>query len=134
MITGITFAMKNHFGSMNAPEVLHNPAWTKMAAVNALPQIKDRTRLIVGDVLEANLEYAGYYPYWKADYRGDSILVSFDPVAHDAVGLDILTKLLAGKGKNVSLLDSANRCLASGAELGLGTDKAENMELVEASA
>jgi hypothetical protein len=134
MITGITFAMKNHFGSVSSPETLHNPAWTKMASLNALPQIKDRTRLIVGDMLEANLEYAGFYPYWKADYRGDSILMSFDPVAHDAVGLDILTELLAEKGKNVSLLDSANRCLASGADLGLGTPLPENMDLVEATA
>ncbi len=133
MITGITFAMKNHFGSTQTPELLHNPAWDKMAGLNALPPIKDRTRLIIGDMLEANLHYSGSYPYWKPDYRGDSILMSFDPVAHDKVGLDVLTELLAAEGSSVSLLDSAQRCLESGAALGLGTNLAENIEVVEAS-
>ena len=134
MITGITFAMKNHFGSTQTPELLHNPAWDKMAGLNALAPIKDRTRLIIGDMLEANLHYSGSFPYWKPDYRGDSILMSFDPVAHDTVGLDVLTELLAAEGAEVSLLSSAQRCLESGAKLGLGTNLAENIEVVEASA
>jgi hypothetical protein len=133
MITGITFAMKNHFGSTQTPELLHNPAWDKMAGLNALAPIKDRTRLIIGDMLEANLHYAGSYPYWKPDYRGDSILMSFDPVAHDTVGLDVLTQLLAAEGSSVSLLDMAKRCLASGATFGIGTNLSENIEVVEAS-
>jgi hypothetical protein len=134
MITGITFAMKNHFGSTQTPEVLHSPAWDKMAGLNALAPIKDRTRLIIGDMLEANLHYSGSFPYWKPDYRGDSILMSFDPVAHDRVGLDVLTELLAAEGSNVSLLDMAQRCLASGAALGIGTDVAENIDRVEITA
>ncbi|MBN2083649.1 MAG: DUF362 domain-containing protein [Anaerolineales bacterium] len=133
IITGITFAMKNHFGSTQTPELLHNPAWDKMAGLNALAPIKERTRLIIGDMLEANLHYSGSYPYWKPDYRGDSILMSFDPVAHDTVGLDVLTELLAAEGSSVSLLDSAQRCLDSGATSGIGTNLPENIEVVEAS-
>jgi hypothetical protein len=132
MISGITFALKNHFGSTLNPSALHYPIEEKMAALNALPQIKDRTRLIVGDILEANLEYSNSYPYWKADYRGDSILMSFDPVAHDTVGLDILTKLLAEKGvSTVSDTQMAVPCLTNAAALGLGTNVPENIELVE---
>ncbi len=134
MISGITFAMKNHFGSTQNPPVLHSPIWDKMAGLNALAPIKDRTRLIIGDMLEANLHYSGSFPYWKPDYRGDSILMSFDPVAHDRVGLDVLTDLLAAEGSSVSLLDMAERCLTSGAALGLGTNLSENMEVVEATA
>ncbi|MGB7537405.1 MAG: DUF362 domain-containing protein [Anaerolineales bacterium] len=133
MLTGITFAMKNHFGSVSLPRVMHYTAWDDMAALNALPQIKDRTRLIIGDILEANLQYFDSFPYWVADYRGDSILMGFDPVAHDKIGLDILTRLLAEKGENVSLLDAAERCLAGGAARGLGTNLPENMELMEST-
>jgi hypothetical protein len=135
MITGITFAMKNHFGSINLPEALHYPSWEKMAALNALPEIKDRTRLIVGDILEANLVYSNGYPYWTADYRGDSILMSYDPVAHDKVGLDILGKLLADTGVDqVVNGDAAVSCLESAAGLGLGANRTENIELVETAA
>jgi hypothetical protein len=132
MITGITFAMKNHYGSVNIPSLLHSAPWDKMAALNALPQIKDRTRLVLGDVLEANLQYENSFPYWQADYRGDSILMSFDPVAHDTVGLDMLTGLLAEKGvTHMPNLDSAQSCLESGAGLGIGTNLAENIEITE---
>jgi hypothetical protein len=132
MISGITFALKNHFGSTLNPSALHYPIEEKMAALNALPQIRDRTRLIIGDVLEANLQYSGSYPYWKPDYRGDSILMSFDPVAHDTVGLDILIKLLTEKGvSTVSDTEMALPCLTSAAALGLGTNVPENIDLVE---
>jgi hypothetical protein len=132
MISGITFALKNHFGSTLNPSALHYPIEEKMAALNALPQIKDRTRLIIGDILEANLEYSNSFPYWKPDYKGDSILMSFDPVAHDTVGLNILTKLLAEKGVSTeSDTQMAVPCLTSAAALGLGTNTPENIELVE---
>ncbi len=135
MIAGITFAMKNHFGSNNNPASLHYPVGEKMAGLNALPQIKDRTRLIIGDILEANLEYSSSFPYWKADYKGDSILMSFDPVATDTVGFDILTGLLAEKGvPTEGLAYMAIPCLESAAALGLGTNLTENMDLVEITA
>ncbi len=104
------------------PELLHNPAWDKMAGLNALAPIKDGTRLIIGGT------------YWKPEYRGDSILMSLDPIAHDTVGLDVLTELLAAEGSSVSLLSNAQRCLASGTALGLGLDFTENLEVVETSA
>jgi hypothetical protein len=135
MITGLTFALKNHFGSVSIPSALHTQPWSKMAALNALPEIKDRTRLVIGDILEANLEYSNSYPYWKADYRGDSILMSLDPVAHDKVGLDLLTAYLAEKGvSTIPLLEEAKRCLESAAALGLGTNLTEYIEVVETSA
>ncbi len=132
MLSGITFALKNHFGSTQYPGALHNGIARKIADLNALPEIKDRTRLVIGDILEANLEFGYGFPYWVADYRGDSILMSFDPVAHDAVGLDILNKLLADNGKPaVSLQSIAANSLAEAAGLGLGANLAENMERVE---
>jgi hypothetical protein len=132
MLSGITFAMKNHFGSTQYPGTLHSGIARKIAALNALPEIRDRTRLILGDVLEANLEYGYSFPYWEADYRGDSILMSYDPVAHDAVGLDILAQLLADTGKpELSLMSIAEDCLTEAAALNLGTYLPESIERVE---
>jgi hypothetical protein len=134
MLAGITFSMKNHFGSTQYPDRLHSGIAQKTAQLNALPAIKDRTRLVIGDILEANLEYGTRFPYWTADYRGDSILMSFDPVAHDAVGLEILNRLRADAGKpEVFYQDIAVSTLSEAAALGLGTDQSEHMERIDVS-
>jgi hypothetical protein len=132
MISGITFAMKNHYGSVSNPASLHSNIGPKMAGLNALPPIKERTRLIVGDMLTACVQHGNVYPYWDSDWTGDSILMSFDPVAHDTIGLETLVRLKTDAGLNTeSTLGMATPCLESGAELGLGTNDLNNIDLVE---
>ena len=132
MITGLTFALKNHFGSVSSPGSLHYPYDQTLAGLNALPPIKDRTRLIVGDILTANLHYRGGFPYWDSDWTGDSILMSFDPVAHDTVGLQILTDLIKENADYLDAIKSmAEPYLKSSAAIGLGTNDPKNMELLE---
>jgi hypothetical protein len=133
MIAGLTFALKNHFGSVSNPGGLHSPIAQCIAELNALAPIKERTRLIIGDVLEANLNFSSSWPYWEADWRGDSILMSFDPVAHDTVGLQILEQLQVENEVSASefLRDEATLYLKLGAELGLGTDQADQMNVVD---
>ena len=132
MIAGISFAMKNHYGSVRNPASLHGNIGRAMAELNALPPIRDRTRLIIGDMLTACLSYRGSYPYWESDWTGDSILVSFDPVAHDTVGLQTLSQLKTdNEGNPAAILNMAAPCLESGAELSLGTNDLGNIELVE---
>jgi hypothetical protein len=133
MIAGLTFAMKNHFGSVSNPGGLHSSIDQTIAELNALPPIKDRARLIIGDVLEANLRYGASWPYWEPDWKGDSILMSFDPVAHDAVGLQILEQLQSENDATLasSLRDRASSYLKIGAELGLGTEQSDNMDIAE---
>lgn len=132
MLSGMTFALKNHFGTVNSPGSLHYPLTENIGALNALPEIKDRTRLVVGDVLEACLQHTSSLPYWKADYRGDSILVSHDPVAIDTVGLDILSKLIEDTGGDPEWRTSVcTEALDWGAKLGVGTNSSDHMELVE---
>jgi hypothetical protein len=132
MISGISFALKNHYGSLSRPDILHSPIGRAMAGLNALPPIKDRTRLIVGDMLEACIRYRGAWPYWEADTVGDSILVSFDPVAHDTIGLQVLSQMLADDGgSTTAMMRMATPCLESSAELGLGTNDPANIDLVE---
>lgn len=134
MISGITFALKNHYGSLSQPAILHDPIGPAMAELNALPPIKERTRLVVGDMLEACIRYRSAWPYWRADTVGDSILMSFDPVAHDTIGLQVLSQMLADDGGNTTaMMRMATPCLESSTELGLGTSEPAHISLVELS-
>ena len=68
------------------------------------------------------------------DAIGDSISMSFDPVAHDALGLQILTEMIEASDEGFAWADRlANPWLENGAVLGLGTNDPDNMDLVEAS-
>jgi hypothetical protein len=134
MLSGISFAMKNHYGTLSRPENFHYGERINrgMAELNALSPIKDRTRLIIGDVLEACLKHANSFPYWQADFTGDSIFMSFDPVAHDTVGLELFSQLLVADERNPAAATSmATPWLVSGAELGLGTNDLDSIDLVE---
>jgi hypothetical protein len=134
MLAGISFAMKNHYGSIRSPAFLHNDIGNALAELNALSPIKDRTRLIVGDALTACLRWRAWYPDWATDQVGDSILLSFDPVAADTIALQTLGQFLTDEGdeSRPALLEmSATRWLESSAELGLGTNDPANMDLIE---
>jgi hypothetical protein len=129
-IAGLTFAMKNNYGVIPNPQTYHGGrAMTQgMPALNALPPIYGRTRLIVGDMLCGCLHPGHAYPYWEADYQGDSILMSFDPVAHDSVGLEILSEL---RGSGGGLANRARPWLEHGAKIGLGAHASGDIELTE---
>jgi hypothetical protein len=103
-----------------------------MAGLNAIAAIKDHTRLVIGDMLEASVRYADSFPVWRPDYRGNSFLMSFDPVAHDTIGLKTLARLLTDDGGDPApRIAAATPCLEAAAGLGLGTNDPKNMELVE---
>src|SRR5512141_1601820 len=53
MIAAMTYSLKNHFGTVSNPGGLHGSIDAKIDGLNALPEIKEKTRLIVGDALEA---------------------------------------------------------------------------------
>jgi hypothetical protein len=130
--SGITFAMKNHFGTFNRPASFHRPrTGPAIVELNALPPIKDRTRLTIGDTLAiCPISRHG----WYEAVNGDSILMSFDPVAHDAVGLQMLCEVMAAEGHDAAGAESiATSWLTSAAEVGLGASDPDNMDLVEVS-
>jgi hypothetical protein len=133
-IGGFTFAMKNHYGTLDKPGDFHQGVieWA-IPELNALPAIKDRTRLIVGDILAACTVPRADDPYWRLDTVGDSILMSFDPVAHDTVGLGMIYDL-AGKGTHELYPNGialAQGWLRYAEELGAGANSAERIEIVE---
>jgi hypothetical protein len=124
--SGLSFAMKNHYGSIDRPSAIHfDNCAPGIAALNALPEIRDRTRLIIGDVLKicpAN---------WNQTVVGNTLLMSFDPVAHDYVGMQILTDWLSANGGNPAGVTGQAKHLATAAALGLGTDDPAHIEMRE---
>ena len=86
-LSGITFSLKNHVGSIDNPRVIHmNSSLTgkiipgSIAAINNLPAIKEKTRLIVGDGL------FGIYqggPGGSPQFAYNGLIVGTDPVAVD---------------------------------------------------
>ena len=125
--SGISFAMKNHYGTFTKPSNFHGERIVRgIAELNALAPIKERTRLIVGDAL--SIVKSG----WQTAATGDSILMSFDPVAHDTVGLQLYSQMLAAEGGNpAGVTAQANAWLNASAELGLGVNDLDSIEWVD---
>jgi hypothetical protein len=126
-LSGISFAMKNHYGSCTKPSNFPGERQARgIAELNALPPIKERSRLIVGDTLA--IVKAG----WRDAVKGSSILMSFDPVAHDTVGLYLYNQMLAAEGGNpAGATEQANAWLTAGAELGLGINNLDDIEWMD---
>lgn len=91
-ISGISNCLKNHYGSFDNPGSHHsNHCDPAMADFSAIPMVKNKTRLVVVDAIRP--QYDGG-PGLKTDaqFNNYGIIVSRDPVAADAVGLDIIQK------------------------------------------
>ncbi|MCP4542838.1 MAG: DUF362 domain-containing protein [Chloroflexi bacterium] len=128
-LAGCTFAMKNHYGTIDNAPRFHRPIGPAIAGLNALQPIRDRTRLIIGDMLTICTQD------WRIAVTGDSILMSVDPVAHDTVGLQELVDVITSQGKSVTgTMNTATWWLEQGAELGLGIHNLDNIELVKVAA
>ena len=126
-IAGISFALKNHYGSFDKPGSFHGGRIERgIAELNALPPIKDRTRLIIGDALA--IARSG----WHSAVTGNSILMSFDPVAHDTIGLQLYREAMTSEGLNSDrAAHLANGWLTNSAQLSTGTNEMNEIGLVE---
>ena len=126
-ISGFTFAMKNHYGTFDRPRSFHRGIERAIPGLNALSPIRDRTRLIIGDALTVCVRG------WHRAVTWGSILMSFDPVAHDTIGLGVIGEVMASEGLSLgeTVVNRSSPWLANGAELGLGTNDPDNIDLVE---
>lgn len=124
---GMSFALKNHYGSFNQPQNFHHDKLLHgLPELNALPPIKERTRLIIGDALK--IVQDGWYSAFDSDF----ICMSFDPVAHDALGLQVLNDLQAANGiETEPTRKRAAEWLKNAAALGVGTNQMANIEFSE---
>jgi hypothetical protein len=132
-IGGLSFAMKSHYGTFDRPQDFHQAKIKRaIADLNALEPIQHRTRLIIGGALAVPTTPRGSRPYWKMDAVGDSILMGFDPVAFDAIGLQMLAEMGKVSGERFPHAGRlASPWLRNAVELNLGTDDLSNIDLVE---
>jgi hypothetical protein len=124
---GMSFALKNHYGSFDQPQNFHGDRLLQgLPELNALPPIKEKTRLIIGDALKIVQDN------WYSAFDSDFICMSFDPVAHDTLGLQVLNNLQAVNGMETEpTRKRAAEWLKNAAALGLGTDQMANIEFLE---
>ncbi len=97
-IAGVTAALKNHYGSIAAPQQLHGDRGDPhIPDVCCLPAIRDRHRLVIGDALTIVFDGG---PGSRSDRRLqlDRLLLSRDPVAHDAVAWQMIEAARQAKG------------------------------------
>jgi hypothetical protein len=123
---GISVAMKNHYGSVDNPGALHgdwcDPA---IAELNAQPTVRDKTRLIVCAALNVSPDD------WNRPERENALLLSFDPVALDTVGRDVLVRHREAAGRSAGYIVDGARQLATAQALGLGATDAGLIDLRE---
>jgi len=131
-IAGIAGCLKNHFGCIHNPNKYHpNNCDPYIADLNALPQIKDKQRLIICDATTAQYDGGpGYKPQYAVPYG--AILVATDPVALDTVGAKLIADLRAAH--NRPTLEEEGRPakhIATAATYGLGVGDLDKIEVVE---
>jgi uncharacterized Fe-S center protein len=123
---GVSVSMKNHYGSVDRPGALHgNWCDPSIAELNALPTLRDKTRLVVGAALNVSPRD------WNQPERENSLLFSFDPVALDTVGRDILVRHRQTQGSSVGYLVEGARHLGTAQALGIGATEPHLIDLRE---
>lgn len=89
--SGVGSLIKNYIMFVNKPNTYHDDSCADLASIWKLPHIKDKTRLNILVMLTPLFHGIGphhFNPEYMWNYNG--LLVGFDPVAVDSVGLRIL--------------------------------------------
>jgi hypothetical protein len=123
---GVSVALKNHYGSINQPGALHgNWCDPAIAELNAQPNVRDKTRLVVAAALNVS-------PCdWNRPERENALLLSFDPVALDTVARDILIRHRQALGLDSGYLMEGAVHLRTAQSLGLGVTDSHAIDLRE---
>ena len=131
-ISGITLAMKNHYGTHANPEAHHdNSCDPYIADLNTIPAIRDKQRLIICDGTRGQAQGGpSYNPQFA--WEPHLVMAAVDRVAHDTVGWQLIEAQRASFG--LPTLEAAGRPpkqLQSAADRGLGTNRLEEIDQVE---
>jgi uncharacterized protein (DUF362 family) len=129
-LAGVTFSLKNHYGTIDNPSAFHLGACTGpgIPEINTLSVIRRKERLIICNALQAI--YKGGISWKQANawpYGG--IIMGTDPVAVDRVCLRIINEKRMQSGK--SIIDKRARHIKMAAALGIGKADFKNIDLVE---
>ncbi|HEY3297034.1 MAG TPA: DUF362 domain-containing protein [Armatimonadota bacterium] len=127
---GITAAMKNHYGSIDNPGDQHGDNCAAIADLNAVPAIKDKTRLIVLDAINATCNGGpGQDPRYI--WEPKTIVVSTDPVALDYQAWQMIEKRREQiKLPTLTAEGREPKWIAGAAKNGLGTNDPKDMEVI----
>jgi len=123
--SGVTISMKNHFGSIDNPRSCHgdncNPA---IPNINRDPLVAEKTRLIFCDAIQGIYQGGpGGTPQWVQN----ELMASFDPVALDYVGLNIIEK--KRNENQLPYIVSMAGFIETAAEMGLGTNDINRIDM-----
>lgn len=128
---GVTFAMKNHYGSISNPGAHHRSGCAALADLNAVPAIRDKTRLILGDCLFGLAEGGPVALNVEAIWNENTIMATRDPVAADYLAWQMVDE--ARKRLAYPPLAKAGRpprYIEAAAAAGLGTNDPAKMKVV----
>ncbi len=127
---GVSGSLKNHFGTIDNPGDYHSAGCVNpgVPEVNALPEIKEKNRLIIGIGLMGLFDGG---PWWRREimWTPGSLVFGTDPVAVDT----FMLKMLDSKRLKMGLSPAAPRAkhLQISESLGLGTCTPANIEFKE---
>ncbi len=140
VLSGITFSMKNHYGSFHNPGSAHGggpraPHGGRcdpyIAELNALPVIRQKTRLIVADALRpVGNRGPQVRPQWT--FTENTVLASLDTVAIDVVGIGILDAWRKKQGMPLLEPTGSARSVFTAAKKGLGEGDRRRITVLEA--
>ena len=123
-VANISLSLKNQYGSVNNPQMLHNNFATACATLNSQEAIKGKTRLIAIDALFGC--WSGHFD--PPQFAPNSLIMTRDPVAADYIGAEMINEERARLNlppKSIQLL------LRRAAEMGLGTNDPNKIELLK---
>ena len=120
-LAGVTAGMKNYFGAIHNPNKYHDTNCDPyVAEVFDTSLIKKKHKLTVLDGLIVQYHRGPSYHSRWADKQG-LLIFSFDPVAADAVGRQIIENLRAQKGlPTLSEEDREPKYMRTAEKMGLG--------------
>ena len=125
-ISGVTFSMKNHYGSVDNPGALHgNNCDPYIADLNNTDPIKAKTRLIVMDA-SVGIYIGG--PDGGPQFQYNSLILGQDPVALDYQCLQIINAERQKHG--IPAVANATH-IQTAANLGLGTMNPNEMRVIQ---
>jgi uncharacterized protein (DUF362 family) len=135
-LAGVTMAMKNMYGVINNPNAMHGNACNPyIADLNMIPQIRQKVRFVIGDMMTAVYEGG---PSYRPEYawNEDGLIVGEDRVAIDTICAQIIERKRAEKGlKTLEQNGTPWHYIATAADAQhrLGTNDPARIALIEHS-
>ena len=126
--SGVSLSMKNHFGSIGNPGEHHHELMDFLPQLNARPEIRSKTRLIVLDAIFGEYKWVNGRDQTYVDIF-NKLLIADDPVAVDSLGWQMIEAKRREKG--LPPVSPQPAFIRKAAAAGLGVDDPERIELVD---